>query len=174
MRIDKVETAKRADALVRFSGERDPRRLARELGVEILARPFAAQKGAYTVIMRVPFIFIKDDLDPNMERIVMAHELGHHILHRKEAEERGGFQEYDLFALNAGKMECEANVFAAQLLLPDEEFLEYAGRGWDTASIAAAMETDVNLVALKGDIMIARGYTLRSQPHRTRFLSAPA
>ncbi len=174
MTAERTEIAKKADALVRFCGERDPRRLARELGVEILARPFAAQKGAYTVIMRVPFIFLKEDLDPVMERIVLAHELGHHILHRHEAEERGGFREFDLFNVNAGRMERDANTFAAQLLLDDGEFLEYARQGWDTHAIAAAMETDVNLVALKGDIMTARGYSLRPQPHRNTFLSAPA
>ncbi len=169
---DKVEIARRADALVRFSGERDPRRLARELGVEILSRPFAAQKGAYTVIMRVPFIFLKDDLDPVWERIVLAHELGHHILHRAKAEERGGFREFDLFDVNAGRLEREANLFAAQLLLEDGPFLEYARRGWDTKTVAAALETDVNLAALKADILIARGITLRPQPHQERFLSA--
>ena len=67
---------------------------------------------------------------------------------------------------------CEANLFAAQLLLPDEEFLEYARRGWDVHAIAAALETDVNLAALKGDILAARGCPLRPQPHKARFLSA--
>ena len=169
---DKVEIARRADALARFTGERDPRRLARELGVEILSRPFAAQKGAYTVVVRVPFIFLKEGLEPVLERIVLAHELGHHILHRTQAEERGGFREFDLFNVNAGQLEREANLFAAQLLLPDEEFLEYARRGWDVHAIAAALETDVNLAALKGDILAARGCPLRPQPHKARFLSA--
>ena len=104
---DKLEIARRADALVRFSGQRDPRRLARELGVEILTRPFAAQKGAYTVVVRVPFIFLKEGLEPVLERIVLAHELGHHILHRAQAEERGGFREFDLFNANAGRLERE-------------------------------------------------------------------
>ncbi len=174
MYMKPIEIAKRADALINWCGGRDPGDIARELGIEVLPREFSAQKGAYTIIMRVPFIFIKSDLDPVTEKIVLAHELGHHVLHRREAEEKGGFQEFDLFNALSDRMEYEANVFAAQLTLPDEEILEYIQRGFDTRKIAAAMGSDVNLVALKADLLIARGHALIRQDHRTGFLSSHA
>ena len=125
MHINIDEIARRADALVREAGTRDPRRLAGHLGVEILPRDFVRQRGAYKVVMRNPFIFIKSDLDPVTENIVIAHELGHHCLHRREAESAGGFQEFNIFDMRDSRMEYEANVFAAQLMLPDSEVLEY-------------------------------------------------
>ena len=168
---DARKIVRRADALVRWCGSRDPKRVARELGIEILPRGFSAQKGAYKVIMRVPFIFIKSDLDPVMENIVLAHELGHHVLHRREAESAGGFQEYDIFNMRHNRMEYEANVFASQLTLPDEEILEYIQQGMDIGEVARAMGTDVNLVALKADTLIAEGRALRRQEHDTDFLA---
>ena len=36
--------------------------------------------------------------------------------------------------------------------------------------IAAATETDVNLVALKADSLIRAGYALRGQEHNAKFL----
>ena len=42
--------------------------------------------------------------------------------------------------------------------------------GMDTVQIAAATETDINLVALKADSLIRAGYALRKQPHDSRFL----
>lgn len=67
-------------------------------------------------------------------------------------------------------MEHEANVFASQVALPDEDFLELAERGYDTQRIAAALNSDINLVALKADTLISQGYRLRPQTHRNDFL----
>lgn len=79
---DAVRTANR---IMRKYDERDPERIAHYAGIMILPQPFVKQKGAYTVMMRKPIIFIKRDLHPAMRSIVLAHELGHHFLHRQEA-----------------------------------------------------------------------------------------
>ena len=42
--------------------------------------PFNEQRGAYKVLMRNRFIFIKNDLHPVMENIVLLHELGHDVI----------------------------------------------------------------------------------------------
>ena len=77
------EIVKKANKIVDLCGTRDPHRIARELGVEILYYPFNRQRGAYKVIMRNRFMFIKDNLHPVMEKIVLLHELGHDSLHRE-------------------------------------------------------------------------------------------
>ena len=59
--------------------------------------PFNEQRGAYKVLMRNRFIFIKNDLHPVMENIVLLHELGHDALHREEATKVGGFKEFEIF-----------------------------------------------------------------------------
>lgn len=164
------QIAEQANRLIRAYGTSDPYRLADALGVEILVRNFRQQRGAYKIILRNPFVFLKADLDPVMERIVLCHELGHHILHRDEAERRGGFREFNIFDMRSDRMEYEANVFASQLTLPDGEVLNHIENGYDIQQIAAAMGSDINLVALKIDTLIAQGYRLRRQTHSDVFL----
>lgn len=164
------EIVQKANRLVSRCGTRNPKRIARELGVEVMYLPFARQRGAYKVIMRNRFIFIKNDLHPVMENIVLLHELGHDTLHREEATKVGGFEEFNIFDMRDSRMEYEANIFASQIALPDDDFLELAERGYDTQQIARTLKSDINLVALKADTLISQGYRLRPQEHRNDFL----
>ena len=134
--------------------------------------PFKAQRGAYKVIMRNRFMFIKEDLHPVMENIVLLHELGHDSLHRDEATKVGGFKEFNIFDIRDSRMEYEANIFATQIALPDDDFLELAEQGYDVQQIARTMHSDVNLVALKADTLISQGYRLRPQDYKNRFLKS--
>lgn len=138
--------------------------------IEVISVDFKRQRGAYKVLMRNRFIFIKNDLHPVMESIVMLHEIGHDVLHRKEAVKAGGFKEFNIFNMRENRMEYEANVFASQVSLDDEEILEYIHYGYDIQRIASAMHTDANLVALKTDALIAQGYCLHHQEYENRFL----
>lgn len=160
----------KANRLVAQCGTRDPHKIARELGIEVLYYPFKRQRGAYKVIMRNRFMFIKNNLHPVMENIVLLHELGHDSLHRDEATKIGGFEEFNIFDMRDSRMEYEANVFASQIALPDDDFLELAERGYDTQQIARALNSDINLVALKVDTLISQGFRLRPQDHRNDFL----
>lgn len=160
----------KANRLVAQCGTRDPHKIARELGIEVLYYPFKRQRGAYKVIMRNRFMFVKNDLHPVMENIVMLHELGHDSLHRDEATKIGGFEEFNIFDMRDSRMEYEANLFASQIALPDDDFLELAERGYDTQQIARALNSDINLVALKADTLISQGYRLRPQERRNDFL----
>ena len=164
------EIVKKANKIVDLCGTRDPHRIAKELGIEVLYYPFNRQRGAYKVIMRNRFMFIKNDLHPVMEKIVLLHELGHDSLHRDEATKIGGFEEFNIFDMRDNRMEFEANVFASQIALPDDDFIELAERGYDTQQIARALNSDINLVALKADTLISQGYRLRPQEHCNDFL----
>ena len=164
------EIVKKANKLITLCDTRDPSIIAKSLGIEILNCPFQKQRGAYKVIMRNRFIFINENLNPIMKNIVLLHELGHDALHKDEATKIGGFEEFNIFDMRDNRMEYEANVFASQVALPDEDFLELAERGYDTQQIAAALNSDINLVALKADTLISQGYRLRPQTHRSDFL----
>ncbi len=164
------EVVRKANRIIKRCGTRDPHKIAEELGIEILYCPFKAQRGAYKLIMRNRFMFVKDDLEPEMENIVLLHELGHDSLHRGEATRAGGFKEFNIFDIRDSRMEYEANIFAAQIALPDDDFLELAEQGCDVQQIAQALCSDINLVALKADTLISRGYRLRPQAHRNVFL----
>ena len=80
------------------------------------------------------------------------------------------FQEFQIFDMRGNVMEYEANLFAAQIALPDEEILDYIRSGYDAAQIAMAMASDINLVALKVSELSRRGYTFRDMDHRSDFL----
>lgn len=170
MDIQTLEIVQTANNLVRDLGTRDPHKIARELGIEIIPMNYKRQRGAYKVLLRNRFIFIKNDLHPVMENIVLLHEIGHDVLHRKEAVKAGGFKEFNIFNMQESRMEYEANFFVSQVSLDDEEILEYIRYGYDIQQIARAMHSDTNLVALKTDALIAQGYCLRHQDYENRFL----
>lgn len=170
MRNGALEIVELANKLVKTYGTRDPNVIADVLGINVLPMNFKRQKGAYKVIMRNRFILIKNDLEEQMHGIVMWHEIGHDSLHRKEAVQLGGFQEFSLFDMRTNRMEYEANVFAASASLDDEETLEYITQGYDIGQIAMIMNSDINLVALKADALIAQGYKFRQQEFRSDFL----
>ena len=79
----------------------------------------------------------------------------------------GSFDELDN---RKSRMEYEANVFAAQVSLEDEKILEYIRCGYELQQIARAMHTDVNLAALKINVLIAQGHCLRRQKYDNGFL----
>lgn len=121
-------------------------------------------------MMRNRFIFIKSDLHPVMESIVMLHEIGHDVLYRKGAVKAGGSKKFNILNMQESRMEYEANVFASQVSLDDEEILEYIRYGYDIQQIASATPSGTNLVALKTDALITQVYCLRHQEYENRFL----
>lgn len=164
------EIVSRANKLVNMYGTRDPFQIAKRLNIIIKYCKLGRLRGAYKVINRIGIIFINEELDETEQRIVLLHELGHDRLHKTEAMVTGGFKEFQIFNMTRQRMEYEANIFAAQLELDDTEFLEYSECGYDVQQIASAMNSDINLISLKADIMIAQGYRFRRQEYRNDFL----
>lgn len=150
MLIRAEEAIQKADRVVRQCCTRNADRIARELGLIVMLRDFSRQKGAYMVIERNRYIFINKHLDPVMHNIVLLHEIGHDCLHRREAIRVGGLQEFNIFDMRDQRMEYEANMFAAQIALPDEEILEYIHGGYDVGQIARAMCSDIKLGGAQG------------------------
>jgi len=73
-----------------------------------------SQKGAV--------IRIKAGLWPGRKRFTLAHEIGHFVLHKNNPQ--GRYDTGHQFAIwNEANEEAEANVFAAELLMPDYLFL---------------------------------------------------
>lgn len=164
------EIVKIVNRLIKRCGTRDPYKVAKELGINIIYRNFVKQHGAYKVISKNRFIFLQNGMSPVLEQMVVWHEIGHDVLHRNEAVAAGGFKEFNIFNMRNNRMEYEANVFAAQASLPNDTILEYIRQGYDIQQIASAMNSDINLVALKVDTLISQGYNLQKQEHQNNFL----
>lgn len=167
-----IEIIKKADSIVRRCETRDPRKVARELGILVREYPFNDQKGAYKVILRNRFVFLKQDLHPVMSDIVLWHEIGHDQFHRGIAIKQGEFREFNIFDMQENRMEYEANIFAAEASLADDDVLDCIERGYDVQMIARALRSDINLVVLKIDTLIQQGYRLRRMEHRNDFLKS--
>ena len=160
---------KKGASLIRQCGTRDPFKIAKDIGVQVMfINDFKTLKGVYRVIKRNRWIFINANLSEQMQKIVCAHELGHDQLHREFAK-GDGLMEFMLYNMDS-RPEFEANVLAAQILLPDDEVLEYIYAGYDAEQIARIMNTDINLVALKVATLNQQGYYFRGIEHNSSFL----
>lgn len=157
-------------SLVKRFGTRDPFQIAKALGINVMyCEDFGSLKGMYRVIKRNRFIFLNKDLSDRMLRIVCAHELGHDQLHRKLAQSNC-LHEFMLYDMTT-RPEYEANIVAAEILIDNDELLDYIySYHYSAEQIARAMNTDINLVALKIAHLTELGYDLRPVEHRSDFL----
>ncbi|GIO67828.1 ImmA/IrrE family metallo-endopeptidase [Paenibacillus cookii] len=90
-----------------------PFELARALGIQIRYTDLGkSTKGLYYRKLRRRFIVIHNQLSPEWQRFVCAHELGHDRLHK--GINRFFLEEHSYFA--PGKLERQANRFAVLLL----------------------------------------------------------
>lgn len=106
----------RVKHLVQKYETRDPLKLARYLNIHVVHKEYSPYtKGYYIKTIRNKFIVVNSTLDEYSQRIVLAHELGHAILH--SSEPIYFIREYTLFPV--GPYEAEANKFAAELLIDD-------------------------------------------------------
>lgn len=158
-----------SEKLIRKYQTNDPFIIAKALGIEILySDKLKRLKGMYRIIKRNRFIILNSKNSTEINRIVCAHELGHDRLHKVYADSEA-FQEFTLYDMSS-QYEYEANIFAANLLLSNEAVLELVENGYDSLQIAMATNTDINLVALKVDLLIRNGYNLNKQSHNSKFL----
>lgn len=120
----KVHGIKRLVAYyVKKYNSRNPFQLAEYLNVEVQIGPLGSRAGCYMFLKNHKCIFLNEDLDERECTLVMAHELGHAIMHRKE---NCYFIRNKTLLLNS-KTEIEANTFAAELLIPDSLILDNPG-----------------------------------------------
>lgn len=78
-------------------------------------------EGCYMFLKNHRYIFLNQNLSEHEATLVMAHELGHAILHRKQ---NCYFIRNKTLLLNS-KAEKEANMFAAELLIDDITISEH-------------------------------------------------
>ena len=115
--IDTVEK------LVKKYDTRDPYELCKYLGIKIHSYNLEKKlKGFFFYQSRQKNIVIDSNVNGVLERILVAHELGHAVLHTKIAMMKG-FQEMEVLD-GSSIEEDEANFFAAELLLEDSEVLD--------------------------------------------------
>lgn len=99
---------------------RNPFEIIEAKNATLVYAPLIDVRGFYQYFQRNHIIYIDEGLLYKEKIFVAAHELGHMLLHRKS---NAVYMDTRTF-LNENKYEIEANQFAAELLIPDEVFLE--------------------------------------------------
>lgn len=156
--------ADEAERIVKKYNERDPFRLCRDMDIIMLFQSMGASEGAikgfYFEACRIGTITVNSDLPDLVQRVIAAHELGHALLHKSENKRL--FHETGLFD-SCSQAEKEANLFAAELLVSDNEALEALNEG-DFFSAAAALNIPPQLLEFKLRMMRYKGYKLANSP----------
>lgn len=155
-------------SLVKQYQTRDPKKILEERGVHL--RPFLGETqllGMYRILLQDRFVFYNAYLDERMLKMVLAHELGHDFYHREYGRRPEGLVEFTLNHLT-DDLELEANLFAAHLLLDEEEIDRLAKEGYSYTEMAALLEVDTNLLLFKLNEMQRMGYALHLEEHPKR------
>lgn len=110
---------------------------------------------------RIKSVVINSRIHSAVQRILLAHELGHAVLHREIALLRG-FQEFELFDAT-DPTEYEANLFAAELLIEDDELLNLINdEDKSFFSIARELFVPAELLDFKLRVMKRKGYHMEA------------
>lgn len=99
---------------------RDPFELADCLGIRINYCELGSIRGFFVLKNRIKQVFLNYNLSDYEKRFVLAHEIGHSLLH---PEQNTMFLQNTFFSAN--RLEIEANRFAIELLMSDEDIQEH-------------------------------------------------
>ena len=140
-------------------GTKDPFALLELLGVQVKYNDaFRHLKAFYYIMLGIPYVVLNSQLDPVELKIVAAHELGHHILH-KEFAQISPIRELGFYDPKSG-LEYEANLFAAELLTEDSEITDLLAEGLDYFQICSIVGAPPEFLAFKINSMQKRGYPI--------------
>ena len=114
--IDEKNILNKLNSIIEKHGTRNPRLLAKYEGVIIIERPYKKQMGAFAVVNKIPFVFIKEDLSEGEKNKIISHELGHYVLHKKNLKDIAILRDFSLFKKQENIMEMEANFFMENLI----------------------------------------------------------
>ncbi len=142
--------------LIEKYSTRDPYELCDTLGIMYRIADLGSLKGFFTLVAGEPVIIISKDIDEHQQREVCAHELGHALLHMDIAKEEC-LHEFEVFNMR-DKTEAAANLFAAHLLIDEEQADSMLQDGYDVFHVAAVLEVSVPLLNIKLLEMSTMGY----------------
>lgn len=134
---------KRVNQLVRKYKTRNPLEIAENMGCIIIRQPLNGVRGFYHYFQRNHIICIDDSLPEHIVKFVVAHELGHIILHKGS---NAIFMDTNTFFVR-NKLENQANKFAIELLITDDDICEYSD--FTVSQLSRIFGYEKNLIELR-------------------------
>lgn len=156
-----------SEEIIKRFGGKDVFATAENSGVKVWFRSLGGLKGFYLCENESRYIVINDELDRITRTVVCAHELGHDVLHRELSD--GGIRETTLFLSN-NKTEREANLFAANILVSDEDILDELSYHNSAAAVSASLGFPAEIIEYKLEILNFKGYKFNCSGVNNDFL----
>ena len=154
------------ERLKRKFHETDPFLLCDAMGIILLYEPMGTYPGACKGFLlaqsRKRSITVNSDLPEAIQRIIVTHELGHAVLHAKAVGVKA-FHDFELFD-STSLMEYEANIFAAEFLMDDDDVLEKLNEDISFFGAASLLRVPPELLDFKFRLMKRNGYKLIDPP----------
>lgn len=158
-----------ATACASVYGTRDPIEIFRQRSATVRHGAPDGDSGMICAAKGKVTVCLADDLSEPQKRAVASHLLGHAVLHRKRIMS-GKVYEEPLLGDAGGPAELEADLFAAELLITDDEVETLFKSGMSEGQIVSSFGTLRELVIKKLFSMRSRGKTLGEDSCRADFL----
>lgn len=129
------------------------------MNIEIVYHDLGNLKGYYFYQSRFRFIVINENISEEMQTVICAHELEHDRFHQHLAK-NDPIKEFTLFDITS-KPEREANLFTAELLIPDESIMCLVQGECTYNSIAAQLNVPIKIVDFKSQMLKYKGYRIK-------------
>lgn len=116
-----MDTKAMANSVAEKYSSRNPLCIADDLGIIVIHTPLIEMRGLRQCVKRRVILYINSNLDERQQRLVCAHELGHHFLHR-------GLNRLFMdrnTCMVTSKYENEAQRFSVDLMFDDCELSEF-------------------------------------------------
>ncbi len=131
------------EKLIKQNETNNPIKIAKNLGIHILYEELGSLNGYYNTVYRHKLIHINSNLTEQQQLFTVAHELGHALLHPNT--NTAFLKTHTHLVVN--KFENEANLFAINLLITDEDIKDCKYLNY--VSIANTYGCSAELVSLR-------------------------
>ena len=146
--------------------ETDPIQLCNAMKISLIYHPMGlfttACKGFYMQQSRKQAIVINNQLPKDLQRIVLFHEIGHAVLH-KNLQGVKNFHDFTLFD-ETSIYEYQANIFAADYLMSDEDVLNVLNDNMSFFTAASTLCVPAELLDFKFRVLKRKGYKIVESP----------
>ncbi len=149
-------------------GTRDPEEIFRQRRATVKRSAPEGLRGMICTVDRAVLAAVDFSLPESVKMMTFAHLLGHALLHRKALLSGKTFEEPS--DMPEGKSEREADLFAAELLIRDEDIMKLKEAGMNEAQIVSSFGAIRELVPRKLFSMRSRGVSVSDDVCRADFL----